>query len=493
MMLVLYVVVALSLGSVFMLYYGELAKAFVNGNNDWLYFALTALSMFSLWVIICLFMTYSGIYKVKDNDVLLSLPLKHEEIIASRLMGVYVTNCFYGLLMWIPAMTCYWFEAGFSLISLLCGILMYLALSFLGLVVSCLLGLVIVSISAYGKNNNLLLVLLYLIGFGAYYYLMMNMQNIIAYLVTNQDVLALTFRSKYFFVYFIAWACFAEPLWAMASVVVGLLLLLLTIFLMAKNFHKLVSISEKRVRSKTTVHSKERSVFSTLLHREVTHFFALPGYVLNCGLGVVFVVIMAVLLVLKRGDIWSFLALVGWQQRFVVLALTVMLMTVAVDQICAASFSLEGHNYWLIRSLPIDFKTIFFSKISLTLVIHAPAVLIYGIALFVAGSFDWLNALMAVLLALGFLYVINVVALLFDLRFINLDWTNEMMVVKRNLSVIVGMLLGWLLAALLGFGALYLSISNELYLALWLVVMGVLAVVLTVFGLRYGSRLYVKM
>lgn len=492
MMLLLYVMIAVSFGNLFLMYYGELAKAFVNGTYDWLYFALSSLSVFSLWVVLSLFMTYSGFYKVKDNDILLALPLSHREIVASRLMGIYVTNSFYGLLMWIPVMACYWFVAGFSLISLLCGILMYLALSFTGLFVSCFLGFLIVSISAFFKNNNLLLIALYLAGFGAYIYVVTNIQGIIAYLVTNQVALGLAFKNQYFLVYFIARACLDKPLWALAALGCGLLLLLLVVYLLGNNFHKLVSIGEKRIVNKVIVRSRERGVFSTLLHRELAHFFALPGYVLNCGLGVVFALIMAVMMVLKKGELLSFLALMGWGQHLNALALAALLLILAVDQICAASFSLEGRNYWLIRSLPLDFKMIFMSKIALAIVIHVPAVLAFGVALLLVGSFDWLSSLLAMLIILGFLYVVNAVALLFDLRFINLNWTNEMVVIKRNLSVLVGMLLGWLLAFLLGYGSLYLSLGNELYLLLWLLVIGVLAGVLTVFGLRYGEGLFAK-
>ena len=67
-----------------------LCKPFVGLGLDWLYFDMMTLMALFLGVFGGVFNTYSSLYKAKDNDLMLSLPVPTKYILLSRLMGVYL-------------------------------------------------------------------------------------------------------------------------------------------------------------------------------------------------------------------------------------------------------------------------------------------------------------------------------------------------------------------------------------------------------------------
>ena len=69
----------------------------------WFYWALFGLTSLVLGVLGSVFSTYAGLYLAKDNDLLLSLPIPPGKIIASRILGVYLTGLIYTAIILVPA------------------------------------------------------------------------------------------------------------------------------------------------------------------------------------------------------------------------------------------------------------------------------------------------------------------------------------------------------------------------------------------------------
>ena len=69
-----------------------LCKPLSDAGFGWLYFALMGLIAVAMGVFGSVFNTYSSLYKAKDNDFLLSLPVPSGKILMIRLCGVYFTS-----------------------------------------------------------------------------------------------------------------------------------------------------------------------------------------------------------------------------------------------------------------------------------------------------------------------------------------------------------------------------------------------------------------
>ena len=96
---VLMLLVMLSFGSMAL----PLAVTLVPQGLDWLYFVLMELSALTVSVLASAFTSYGHLFRCRDNQQLLALPIPPGAIFAVRCGGVYLTGLIYLLLAWVPS------------------------------------------------------------------------------------------------------------------------------------------------------------------------------------------------------------------------------------------------------------------------------------------------------------------------------------------------------------------------------------------------------
>ena len=138
---------------------GPLTKA----GMGWLFFALMGLIAILLGAFGSVFNTFSGLYLARDNDLLLSMPIPVNTIIASRLLNVWLMGAMYSGVAIIPALIVSWVVAGISAARVICGLLMVLVITGIVLMLSTLLGWVVARISLRLKNRSFITVLVSLL------------------------------------------------------------------------------------------------------------------------------------------------------------------------------------------------------------------------------------------------------------------------------------------------------------------------------------------
>ena len=102
------VLMVVILGGMFTVLSAALCTPLTAAGLDWLYFALMALLATLLGAFGSVFNTYSGLYLAKDNDLLLSMPIPVNTLMASRLLGVYLMGLMYSGVVMLPAVIVYW-------------------------------------------------------------------------------------------------------------------------------------------------------------------------------------------------------------------------------------------------------------------------------------------------------------------------------------------------------------------------------------------------
>lgn len=76
---------------------------------------------------------------------------------------------------------------------------------------------------------------------------------------------------------------------------------------------------------------------------------------LNCGLGIVFMLIAAVALLIKQDVVRSMiLKAAGYEELFALAAVAAICMMTTMNDMAAPSVSLEGKNLWLVQALPVS-------------------------------------------------------------------------------------------------------------------------------------------
>ena len=101
--IILYILLMVGiLGGMFSFFAYFVCKPLVDVGVGWLYFIIFSLFGIFLGVFGSVFNTYSSLYKAKDNDLLLSMPIPNRYIIISRLLGVYLMGLMFSAVVVLP-------------------------------------------------------------------------------------------------------------------------------------------------------------------------------------------------------------------------------------------------------------------------------------------------------------------------------------------------------------------------------------------------------
>ena len=137
---------------------------------DWLYFDIMTLMALLFGVFGGVFNTYSSLYKAKDNDLMLSLPIPTRYILLSRLIGVYLMGLMFSASVMLPADIVYFVVAKPAFAGVFGSLLLTVLVSVFVFILSCALGWVVAKVSSKLKSKSLIIVVLSLVFFGLYYF-----------------------------------------------------------------------------------------------------------------------------------------------------------------------------------------------------------------------------------------------------------------------------------------------------------------------------------
>ena len=123
MYILLYLVLFFTIGFTFFGMGSTVAEVAVSFDLDWFYFAFAGIITLMLGIFGDVFNTYSTVYRPKDNDLLLSMPIKPSMILTVRMFSVYLIGLLYEASVMIPMSIAYWLNAEITPLSIILPIL----------------------------------------------------------------------------------------------------------------------------------------------------------------------------------------------------------------------------------------------------------------------------------------------------------------------------------------------------------------------------------
>jgi len=447
----LFILIFFSLGFFFYEIAGVLCSGMVAAGLNWLYFSMMGILAIFLGIFGSVFNTYAGLYKAKDNELLLSMPIPTSYILFARTLGVFAMSLLYSAIVWIPAVLQYWVTADHSPACVAFCILLILVLSLLITVLTCLLGWVVAQIAGRVKKKSFITVLASLLFFALYYFFYFKLNSFIQNAVANASSIGEAMKARALPLYWLGNAAAGQGLSMLLFTILCSALFVLACYIMSRSFLKLAG-EGKQAKTKAYTHGELKSsgLDAALLKKEFRRFGASPTYMLNGALGVVFLIAIAVAAVVKGAAIRG---LVGSMTEIfpnpvamaAVLAACGISLITDMDAISAPSVSLEGKNLWVLQSLPVPADRVLKAKQRLHIIVNLiPAIIALVTVELVIGA-DILSLLAALLFVAVSVLFQAALGLLLDLKRPNLNWTNEAVPIKQNLSVLFVMLLGWLI------------------------------------------------
>lgn len=408
------------------------------------------------------------IFRKEGYDMLCSLPIHQTAIVVSRFVRMYVENLFLAVVMLLPGVTVYaWMEhpgAAFYLCSFLCII----AVPFLPVAGATLIGALVTAISARMRHKSIVTAVLSIL---AVLVVLAGTSKLSA-MEGEPDLVQLAEMASVIFS--MLGRLYPPAVWIGSAAASGNILVCLACFglFLAVFIAVAAAVSIRfsficqNLYSNLAKHNyqlgqlKKESVLISLCKRELKRYFSSSVYVINTIIGPILGVVFSVIL-LFAGPASMEIPLTIDVNKLIPFAVGGMFCIMTTT---ATSISMEGKNWWLIKSLPLTTKNILDAKILMNLVLMLPFYLISEVLLTIALNLSFLELLWMLLIPAVIGVFSCVYGITINLHFPVFNWETEVSVVKQSASSILGGLGGFIVAILCIFG---IAAIPENYIDLW--------------------------
>ncbi len=435
-----------------------LAMSMVPLGFDWLYFLTMGLTALVVSTLVSSFTGYSALFRNRDNDLLLSLPVPAGMIFAVRLCSVFVTALMYLLAVWVPTEIVYCFFAVFPVAALLAALPTAVLMAWVAALLAALIGWLVSALNTRARHKSLVTVLFTLVFVGLYYAVFARLEKALELLTGNVMATGQQASHALPLLVFLGEAAAGNiPALLVCTAVVSAILVLMCKTLERQYLSRLTQDEDTQ---KTVHHKKSRkpwSVRHTLLHRELLCLSASSTYMLNCSLGTLIMPLLGLAALFQRDKIYAAVSRLPAAAAVPLVCCAVCAVSCS-NQLTAPSVSLEGQNLSLLQSLPLTPWQLLRAKLELQLLLTAIP------ALFCTGCFLLaIKASIEVVLpmfAICFLFCIFTaqLGLMFGLQMPNLHWSNEAALIKRSAFGLLSMLCSC--AAAIAIGLISLTMTS---------------------------------
>ncbi len=433
-------------GAVAMLFWfmtETLCAPLVRGGLSWVYFAFMGTIATGVSCVGSVFAAKSKLFEAKDNELLLSMPLRPWKILFSRMVGLYVLTFAFEALVFVPAAVRYFVVAGFQILPAACMLVVLFVLPLGALAVSTLLGWLIALATSRIRQKNLVTLVFSVAFLALYFFLYSKMNDYLLYVVAHGEAVGTTMKTALFPFWQMGLGAIGKPLALLVFVGVFCALFALVYGLLSLTFLRLVTTRRGGARIKYRERTaRVASAFGALFRRECARFFKNPMIVLNASLGGVFLIAFPIVALFNLDVCRQFAALQEIEGFLALLLGVIVCGVAAMNLVTASSVSLEGETLWQLQSMPVRTWEVFAAKISLHLLVTALPALVCAAALCILLKISLLLSLLCALGVLVFVFFTAVCGLAIDLKMPNLRWTNELVAVKQSMSVLTSMFTG---------------------------------------------------
>ena len=361
--------------------------------------------LLSLFVLFTFILTLvEGIYKssnllfnCKDDNLLLSLPIKRRTVLFIRVFKFYVFELIYNTMFMAPAMIAY-------------------------------IRYVKVTPSYYPVSIIMLLLLPIIPLITRLYY----PAGAYVKMITNFDILDL-----------------------LLFIIINISLFVLSIYLLGNTYFK-VNSRAKTVKTNHNHHNiykiKTNKVIPSLIKKEFTKFISSPVFVTNAGFGLVLFVLGCIILPIKFESLTN--AIVTIEPSVSIETIKSYIPVILFGLICTSSLlssitssmiSLEYKSFNILKSLPVKPYTIILSKVYTAVIIMLPFIIIGDIITFINFKFTFIQIVLIIISSIIIPLVAETLGIIINIKYPKMDAENDTQVVKQSMSSMVAVMLGMLL------------------------------------------------
>lgn len=378
------------------------------------------------------FMAKNILFQNKDNDLLLTLPLKKELIISTRLTYLYLYNLVIGLLCLIPGLYIYISNIGISLNLIVLSVILIIFSPIIPTLLASVFGYIISFLTNKFSKSNLFEYVFNLLFVGIYFFILFGNNDFLVKLVLNKNI-------KYIlFPLYLINKSLVNPLYIVIYVIFNLLILYLFIKLFKDIYFKLI-INVNRVITKNNYKiDKNKNTYNkkstALLKKEIKNYFSSFVYVFNTLIGPFLLILFTIYLIFDNKIITS----IGKDIDIRIYIYLIITFVICLTNITCCSISMEKQNFYMLKTLPLSEKEILNSKLKLNILLVLPSVIFFLMVIYLKGYIKFYDAYLLLFYSCFLNLFVSMYGLIVNLKFPMFDALNDQIIVKRSTSVLIG-------------------------------------------------------
>ena len=445
------------------------------------YFGIVSALTFAVVFIFSIFETKAELFDCKDNELILSMPIKPGSVVVARILVVLIYNYLISALFAIPSTVIYAVFSGGDIKgiigSLLCASVIPLAATALASAV----GYAVAIISKKMKNKtfaslffSVLFLALYFWGYSA-----------LLGTAEGDDITGaiIQLTENIGFVASLGEASLLKPLNTAVCLVSCIAVSVIAYLVISRFYFSIImaNYSTSRTKYKKKELKKSSSV-AALTRKEFSKFLSSSTYMLNTGLGLLFVIALGIFLLVKSDVVYMLVAeislLLPGLNVPVLLSLAFTVMTILISStvtISSPALSLEGDNLWILKSMPLASRDVLISKAMPHIIISAPVMLVASLLFIIACPVGFLPSLIAIIFPQIANLIFAFFGVIMNVAFPKFKFNNEVEPIKQSASVFLAMLAPFVLAVVCG----VLAVLGAMFALEWLMTLIVFVVLLS--------------
>lgn len=395
------------------------------------------------------------LFKPRDNDTLLAMPIKKSTIVAARIIKVYVFELLYCLIFLLPAMIAYALNCTVEPSYYLVALTMLVLVPVIPIAVSCVIGLISSAIASRFKKRTLLQVII------SFFFLFVFAVIILAInVMPDSGEQAMVMVSNKLTEYYYPASAFVRlatnfDIWEYLLLVgVNLVVAVVVVLFISRFYYRIITrlstIRQNRSTSTNYVFAKH-SQTSAIVRKEFSRYFNTPVLLMNTAIGLMIFVVAVGALCFKFDDLVASLTssvegfpLTTDEIRSYLPSVTFAMVAFAslMTFITTTMISLEGKAFNLLKSLPISGKKVILTKVLAAMLLIVPVTLAGSLAMFLRFQFGILDMILVLIGVVALPLVTELIGILVDLKYARFNAESDMVVVKQSAGVMVSTFLG---------------------------------------------------
>lgn len=399
-----------------------------------------------------MFSSSSAVFRKNGYDLLSALPVHPFSIVVSRLIRMYIEDLILCFVITLPAIGVYAYFASPVFLFYPAWLTALIFMPMIPMSLSVLLGAVITLVSSVFRKKAIFQALLTvsvvaIIFYGSSYLSKMGDKFTLEVIRNITEAVLKSLEKVYLPAAWIGGIALNKYPGLLPLIGSSVLLMVLAAFFTARIFPFVLArsgVKSERKAFQADKNIKSASIMRTLIVREFKRYVSSGIYLLNTIISPIMALAAAVMFVFT--DIGAILSVLPFDINAPLVCAFIIGMICSLMPPSAVSVSMEGKTWWLLKTLPIKAEHILKAKILMSVLLHAPFLLIASVLTVSSLAPNMLYAVIMFVIP----FILDVFsctwALFINTKFPRFDWESEVYIVKQSAAAGVGGLTAPLIA-----------------------------------------------